>query len=98
MLKTLPTLKGYVAGLIAFIACPCHLPITLPLLISLTAGTALSAWLASHTLLAVVISTLVFIGSLVLAFQWLNPPYCPPTSHSANRRIPHAQSQNETRH
>ena len=40
-------IKAYVASVVAFIACPCHLPLTLPLLVSLTAGTAFSAWLAA---------------------------------------------------
>jgi hypothetical protein len=74
-------IKAYVAGVVAFITCPCHLPITLPLLISLTAGTAFSAWLAAPgTLLLVsVISTVVFIGGLALAFKWFTQPACPPT-------------------
>lgn len=73
-------IKAYAAGVVAFIACPCHLPLTLPLLISLTAGTAFSAWLAApRTLLLVgVISTIIFIGGLALAFKWSTQPACPP--------------------
>lgn len=66
------TLKGYLAGAIALIACPCHLPITLPLLIGLTAGTALSAWLAGNSVLAAVFFTAVFLGGGVLAWRWLS--------------------------
>ncbi len=79
MLKTWHTIRGYLAGVAAFIACPCHLPLTLPLLISLTAGTAFSAWLAQNTILVGVISTIAFIGGLALAFKWFNQPACPPT-------------------
>jgi hypothetical protein len=39
LLKTWRTIRSYLAGVVAFIACPCHLPLILPLLISLTAGT-----------------------------------------------------------
>ena len=70
MLKTWHTIKGYVAGVVAFIFCPCHLPITLPLLIALTAGTAFSAWLANNVFLVGAISTVVFVGGLALAFKW----------------------------
>ncbi len=73
-------IKAYVAGVVAFITCPCHLPLTLPLLISLTAGTAFSAWLAApgNLLIVGVISTVVFIGGLALAFKWFTQPACPP--------------------
>ena len=75
-------IKAYIASVGAFIACPCHLPLTLPLLISLTAGTAFSTWLTHNTLLVVVISTVVFIGGLALAFKWFNQPACPPVPNA----------------
>ncbi len=78
MLKTWHTIKGYLAGAVAFIACPCHLPITLPLLISLTAGTAFSAWLADNKVLVGVLATVVFIGGVALAFKWFSKPARPP--------------------
>lgn len=65
------TIRGYVAGVVAFVACPCHLPITLPLLLSLTAGTGLEAWLADNTITVAVISTGLFIAGLALAFKWI---------------------------
>jgi mercuric ion transport protein len=69
-------IKAYVAGTVAFIACPCHLPFTLPLLVSLTAGTAFGAWLSQNTILVGVISTVAFIGGLALAFKWFSQPAC----------------------
>ena len=63
--------KGYLAGAVAFVACPCHLPITLPLLIALTAGTAFGAWLEHNVVTAGLISTVIFIGGVVLAFKWI---------------------------
>ena len=77
MLRIWHTIKGSVAGIVAFIACPCHLPITLPLLISLTAGTAFSAWLAENKLLVGVISTVVFFGGAALALKWFSQPTTP---------------------
>lgn len=71
MLNLWHTTKGWVAGTVAFVACPCHLPITLPLLIALTAGTAFGTWLENNTLTVGFISTVVFIGGVVLAFRWI---------------------------
>ena len=57
---------------IGFVACPCHLPITLPIVLSLTAGTALGAWLLENTVLVYVLSTFIFIGGMALGWVWLN--------------------------
>lgn len=67
---TWQTVRGWVAGAGAFIVCPCHLPLTLPLFIALTAGTAVSGWLVSNTILIYVASTILFIGGLALAGKW----------------------------
>ena len=75
-------IKAYIASVVAFIACPCHLPLTLPLLIALTAGTAFSTWLANNVFLVGAISTVIFIGGLALAFKWFNQPTCPPISNA----------------
>lgn len=74
MTSTWHKIKGYTAGAVALITCPCHLPITLPLLITLTAGTAFGTWLANNALVFGAISTVVFIGGIVLAFKWINHP------------------------
>ncbi|HRN51856.1 MAG TPA: hypothetical protein PLC52_11060 [Anaerolineales bacterium] len=63
--------KGYLAAGIAFISCPCHLPITLPIAISLTAGTGISAWLTQNTFMIGAGFTLVFLTSLGLGYFWL---------------------------
>ncbi len=57
---------------IGLVARPCHLPLTLPLLLSLTAGTAFSAWLTANTALVYGFSTLIFIGGVGLGMFWLN--------------------------
>jgi len=65
------TIKGYVAGGVALIACPCHLPITLPLILALTAGTAVGGWLSANQTLIYSAFTLLFLGGLLLAGKWL---------------------------
>jgi mercuric ion transport protein len=70
-LKKCLNIRAYVAGAIAFITCPCHLPLTLPILLTLTAGTAVGGWLANNTTTIYVASAVLFIGGLVLAGKWL---------------------------
>lgn len=41
-MKSRIAMRGYSAGAAAFIICPGHLPLTLPLLLTLTAGTAVN--------------------------------------------------------
>ncbi len=65
------TIRGYVAGVAAFIVCPCHLVLTLPLIIFLTAGTAVGAWLANNAIIIYTISFLLFLVGLALAVKWL---------------------------
>lgn len=65
------TVKGYVAGGVALIACPCHLPLTLPLILALTAGTAVGGWLSANQTLIYGAFTLLFLGGLLLAGKWL---------------------------
>lgn len=64
--------KGYAMAVTAFIACPCHLPITLPLLLALMAGTAVGSWLNENTTLIYVVATAYFVGGGVLAIRWLS--------------------------
>jgi len=70
MQKSWLSIKGYVMSSLALIACPCHLPITLPLLVAFTAGTAFSAWLQNNFLAIGGASTLIFVGALMLALKW----------------------------
>lgn len=64
--------KGWGVAIFSFITCPCHLPITLPLAISLTAGTIAGAWIANNTLLIAGVFTGLFLGSLGLSFHWFS--------------------------
>lgn len=63
--------RGYLAAGVALIACPCHLIVTLPLFLGLMGGTAAGAYLEQNIALVFVVSTLLFVGGLVLAFRWL---------------------------
>jgi len=63
--------KGWGAVAIGFITCPCHLPITLPLAISLTAGTATGAWLTNNTVLIWGLFSVLFFGGLAVGYQLL---------------------------
>ncbi len=65
------TVKGYAAGVFALLVCPCHLPLTFPLILSLTAGTALGGWLAGKFGLLFGIFTALFLAGLFLAWRWL---------------------------
>ncbi|MCI0710772.1 MAG: hypothetical protein L0154_11480 [Chloroflexi bacterium] len=61
-----------VSGFIALVSCPCHLPVTLPIILTITAGTSLSVWISSHTLELAVISSIIFFFSLSLTFYLAN--------------------------
>ena len=68
------SLKGTISAAFAIISCPCHLPIVLPFLLTLTAGTAWGAWLSANQGLIWVLFTLIFVISLVGVFRWLANP------------------------
>jgi hypothetical protein len=57
-----------------FLACPCHLIITLPLLLSLLAGTAVGSFLSRNTSLVYTGATIYFVVALVLGAWFLFDP------------------------
>lgn len=61
-----------VSGFVALASCPCHLPVTLPIILTITAGTSLGLWIANNTGMVMVISSVVFVGSLLVTFRWAN--------------------------
>lgn len=61
------SLKGYLLLTTAALTCPCHLPV----LIALTAGTALGSFLSGHLWLSGLLLTLYFAGALYLGLKWL---------------------------
>jgi thiol-disulfide isomerase/thioredoxin len=82
MLNIWHQFKGYVVAGVALVACPCHLPLTLPIFLALTAGTALGGWVAANTTLIYITFGVLFAGGLVLASKWLmfNQPAAIPKS------------------
>ncbi len=65
---------GVLLTVTGFLACPCHLMITLPLLVSLLAGTRLSGFLIRNTGLIVTNESLYFLGALALGYWLLFTP------------------------
>ena len=55
-----------------FIACPCHLIVTLPLAVAVLSGTALGGWIATHEGAIALGMTLYFVGALVLGTTLLS--------------------------
>lgn len=70
-------IRGYLAGAVAFITCPCHLPIIWPVLITLTAGTAFGTWLIHNQLTIGAMMTVMFVIGLILTFRRLLALYLP---------------------
>jgi hypothetical protein len=66
----LRTVRPMISGMVALASCPCHLPLTFPLILSLTARTGLGIWLANNTPAVVGGSVLVFVSSLLLTLRW----------------------------
>lgn len=50
----------------ALLACPCHLPLTLPLLLAVLSGSSLGPVLAANSGLIAVAGGLYFVGALVV--------------------------------
>ncbi len=63
---------GSVLVVTGFIACPCHLVITLPLVLGLMAGTGAGAILAANTGLVYVIAGGYFVAALAAGWYLLN--------------------------
>ena len=65
---------GVALTVTGFLACPCHLIITLPLLISLLAGTALGSFLSRNTGLVYTGAAIYFVVALALGYWFLFGP------------------------
>jgi mercuric ion transport protein len=63
------TVTGYLLAGTALLACPCHLPLTLPLALALLGGTALGPLLAARSELVIIAASVYFVAGLVLG--WL---------------------------
>ncbi len=61
---------GVALTVTGFLACPCHLIVTLPLLASVLAGTALGSFITRNTDLVFIFAGIYFIVALLLGY-WL---------------------------
>ena len=64
--------RGGVAVTISILTCPCHLPVTVPLMLALLAGTPTATWLTQHVGWVYGAITGVFILSFGFAYVWTN--------------------------
>lgn len=62
---------GYFLIVTGFLACPCHLVVTLPLALALLSGTAVGSLLAQNSALVFGLSAAYFIGALGLGLRML---------------------------
>ena len=67
-------ISGVALAVTGFLACPCHLIITLPLLLSLLAGTALGSFLSRNTGLVYTGAAIYFVAALALGYWFLFGP------------------------
>ena len=75
--------SGVLLTVTGFLACPCHLIITLPLLASLLAGTALGSFLTRNTGLVFTSASVYFIVALALGAWFLLGPKRPSSTVDA---------------
>ena len=67
-------IRGGLMIAFAVITCPCHLPIVVPLLAALFAGTPAAILIAKYTGWVYGVTTALFALTLGLALQWTNQP------------------------
>ena len=65
---------GVLLTVTGFLVCPCHLIVTLPLLASLLAGTALGGFLTRNTGLVYTGASIYFVVALALGYWFLFGP------------------------
>lgn len=77
------TLGGYALGATALIACPCHLPLTAPLLLALLGGTSLGVFLRDNPQALFLGMVAYFVVALAGAFWFLGRRAAAGTSGAA---------------
>ena len=63
---------GVVLAVTGFIACPCHFPLTLPLLFGVLGGTGVGSFIGANTGWVYGIAAGYFVGALGLGWYLLN--------------------------
>jgi predicted MFS family arabinose efflux permease len=59
---------------LAVITCPCHLPLVLPIVLGVLAGTPIAAWITQHVGWVYGGMAVVFLMSLLLMWRWIGNP------------------------
>lgn len=67
-------IRSGIMYVVAFVSCPCHLPITLPLILVLLAGTPAAVWITQHTGWIYGVMTVLFLSTLGMGYWWINQP------------------------
>lgn len=79
--------RGLGLVLAAFVACPCHLPVTLGVLGTVLGGTWLGASVAAQPILAGAIITLVWALGTWRGLRLMRAPAACPVRPGARRRL-----------
>jgi|GEM_PF-3887912 hypothetical protein len=58
--------SGWFFTVTGLLACPCHLVVTLPLVVALLGGTALGGWMAAHEGAITIGASIYFVGALAV--------------------------------
>jgi hypothetical protein len=58
----------------AVITCPCHLPLVLPIILGVLAGTPIAVWITQHVGWVYGGMAIVFLVSLLLTLRWMGSP------------------------
>ena len=86
-------IRGGLMVAFAIITCPCHLPIVVPLLAALLAGTPAAILIAKYTGWVYGAMAGLFVLTLGLALQWTNPPIAaecdPQLPNTVNKTMMH---------
>ncbi len=68
--------RGGVLTVTGFVACPCHLPFTLPLILGVLGGTGLGSFIGANTGLIYGVFTGYFIAGIGVGWYLLNRRQC----------------------
>lgn len=71
MRKTWHNMRVVLALGVALVACPCHLPVTLPLLVAATGGSLFGFTAGNLSTPLFIIASLLFFGGLYLSYRWI---------------------------
>lgn len=86
----LTNIRSTIMFALSALTCPCHLPLLLPFLLPLLAGTPVAVWLTQYTGWVYGGLALIFLLSLTLALRWSRQPdarHCAPKSLTVQKQV-----------